>query len=64
MDQLRSHDEIDELRRRHPAWQLLRARTAPLALAFLGGVFVEENVRSVARFSAVERAVQDAFPSA
>jgi hypothetical protein len=39
MDLLRTHDEIQELQRRNSAWQLLRARTAPLALAFLGGVF-------------------------
>lgn len=55
MDLLRSHDEISELQRRHSAWQLLRARTAPLALAFLGGVFVEENVRSVSRSDLITR---------
>lgn len=55
MDLLRSHDEISELQRRHSAWQLLRARTAPLALAFLGGVFVEENVRSVSRTDLITR---------
>ena len=36
-------DEIDRLWERHPAWRLLRARNAPLILAFLGGVFVDEN---------------------
>ncbi|MEN8708375.1 MAG: DUF3375 domain-containing protein [Nocardioides marinisabuli] len=38
--------EIDEIRLlvdTHPAWRLLRARNAPLVLAFLGRVFVEEN---------------------
>lgn len=55
MDQLRSHDETDELRRRHPAWQLLRARTAPLVLAFLGNVFVDENARSVSRTDLLTR---------
>lgn len=55
MDLLRSHDDIAELQRRHAAWQLLRARTAPLALAFLGGVFVEENTRSVSRTDLLTR---------
>lgn len=55
MELLRTHDEIHELQRRNSAWQLLRARTAPLALAFLGGVFVEENVRSVARTDLLTR---------
>lgn len=34
---------IHNLRERHPAWRLLRADTAPLVLAFVGGWFVEEN---------------------
>ncbi len=55
MDLVHTHDEIDELRRRHPAWQLLRAGTAPLALAFLGQVFVEENTRSVSRTDLITR---------
>ena len=41
------YDEIDTLRRHHPAWRLLRADNAPLVLGFLGRVFVEENARSV-----------------
>lgn len=36
-------DEIDRLWERHPAWRLLRARNAPLILAILGRVFVDEN---------------------
>lgn len=36
-------DEVDRLWERHPAWRLLRARNAPLILAFLGAVFVDEN---------------------
>jgi hypothetical protein len=40
-------DELDSLRRAHPAWRLLRADNAALVLSFLGGVFVEENVRSI-----------------
>lgn len=49
------HDEIVELRQRSPAWMLLRANTAPLVLAFLGAVFVDENVRSVTRSELVSR---------
>ncbi|WP_157257522.1 DUF3375 domain-containing protein [Oerskovia sp. Root918] len=40
------HDDIDALRRT-PAWRLLRSDNAPLALSFLGTVFVEQNVRSI-----------------
>lgn len=40
------HDDIDALRRT-PAWRLLRSDNAPLALSFLGTVFVERNVRSI-----------------
>ena len=38
-------DELDLLRRQHPAWRLLRADNAPLVLSFLGAVFVDDNVR-------------------
>jgi hypothetical protein len=37
------HDEIEVLRRGHPAWRLLRADNAALVLGFLGRVFVEDN---------------------
>lgn len=40
-------DEVEALRRGHPAWRLLRADNAALVLSFLGRVFVEENVRSI-----------------
>ncbi len=36
-------DDVDRLWERHPAWRLLRARNAPLVLAFLGGRFIDEN---------------------
>lgn len=36
-------DEIDRLWERHPAWRLLRARNAPLILAFLGERFIDDN---------------------
>ena len=36
-------DELDRLWERHPAWRLLRARNAPLVLAFLGWQFIDDN---------------------
>jgi hypothetical protein len=41
-------DELVAMRQHHPAWRLLRAEHAPLILSFLGKVFIEENVRSIA----------------
>lgn len=55
MDLATRHDEITELRHRHPAWQLLRAGTAPLVLTFIGDVFVDGNSRSVPRSELVVR---------
>lgn len=43
-----SFDEISWLRRNSPAWRLLSAENAPLALSFLSRVFVEDNIRSIA----------------
>jgi hypothetical protein len=40
-------DDLEALRKGHPAWRLLRADNAALVLCFLGRVFVEENVRSI-----------------
>jgi flagellar motility protein MotE (MotC chaperone) len=40
-------DEIGWLRRQSPAWKLLCADNAPLILAFLDNVFVEDNIRSI-----------------
>ncbi|WP_265520352.1 DUF3375 domain-containing protein [Oerskovia flava] len=48
------HDDIDALRR-SPAWRLLRSDNAPLALSFLGSVFVEQNVRSIGEAELVAR---------
>ncbi|MGC1206902.1 MAG: DUF3375 family protein [Ornithinimicrobium sp.] len=42
-----TYDELSELRERHAAWRLLRAQHAPLILAFLGRVFVEDNTRTL-----------------
>ena len=39
-------ESLTELQRRHPAWRLLCADSAPLVLGFLGEVF-EGNARSV-----------------
>lgn len=42
-----TYDTLSELRERHAAWRLLRAQHAPLVLAFLGRVFVEDNARTL-----------------
>jgi len=36
-------EEVDRLWEQHPAWRLLRARNAPLVLAFLGERFIDDN---------------------
>lgn len=41
------YDDLELLRRTDPAWRLLRADNAPLVLAFLHKVFVEDNARSI-----------------
>jgi hypothetical protein len=41
------YDELLLLRERDPGWKLLRADTAPMAIAFLHRVFIEGNLRSV-----------------
>ncbi len=41
-------DEMERLRRNSAAWRLLNADSAALVLAFLGKVFVDENIRSIA----------------
>ncbi len=55
------YDEIEQLRRRSPAWRLLRADNAPLVLGFLGRVFVEENVRSLPGSELVSRLDDELF---
>ena len=37
------YEGVERLRDKHPSWRLLRAVNAPLALAFLGRFFVEDN---------------------
>ena len=41
-------DELTALRRNSAAWKLLRADHGPLMLTFLGRIFTEQNVRSIA----------------
>jgi hypothetical protein len=48
-------EDLDVLRRSHAAWRLLRAENAPFVLGFLGGVFVEENVRTIAEIELAGR---------
>jgi hypothetical protein len=48
-------DDVEALRRRHSAWRLLRADNAPLILSFLGRVFVDENVRTIAAAALADR---------
>ncbi len=66
---------LEALRRRHPAWRLLVADSAPLVASFLYRSFVEPNVRTLARpelvaklddylFHLRERLGEDAFPRA
>lgn len=55
------YDEIDSLRRRSPAWRLLRADNAPLVLSFLGQVFVEENARSLPGSELISRLDDELF---
>lgn len=49
------HDTISYLRATSPAWRLLRADTAPLALSVLGRIFIVENVRTMAETDLVSR---------
>lgn len=64
---------LDSLRKRHPAWRLLMADSAPLVASFLARSFVEPNLRTIARqelvakledylFHLRERLGEDAFP--
>ncbi|MFC5379319.1 DUF3375 domain-containing protein [Aquipuribacter nitratireducens] len=48
------HDELDSLRR-HPAWRLLSADSAPLVLDVLGAVFVDSGGGPMAETDLVQR---------
>ena len=49
------HDDLEATLRASAAWRLLRTDHAPLILGFLGQVFVEENVRTIAGSHTIER---------
>lgn len=49
------YDEVEALRRRSPAWRLLRAENAALVVSVLGRVFIGENVRDIASGALIER---------
>lgn len=51
---------LELLSRQHPAWQLLRARYAPLVVSFVHSVFIVPNLRSVQQGELVE-ALEDWF---
>lgn len=42
------HDDVQYLRRNHPAWRLLAADSAPLIIGFLHDAFIRPNVRAIA----------------
>jgi flagellar motility protein MotE (MotC chaperone) len=52
---------LDMLRRRHPAWRLLMADSAPLIASFLHRVFVASNVRTMAQADLAETLEDELF---
>jgi len=54
-------EQLEALRKQHPAWRLLRADNAPLVLSFLGKVFVEENIRTISATELVGRLDDELF---
>ncbi len=46
---------LDQLRRSHPAWRLLRSDHAPLVASFLHRVFIEPNVRVIQQADLADR---------
>ena len=68
------YDTLDQLRRSHPAWRLLRSDHAALAASFLDRVFITPNERVLAQsdlaealedelYALRERSGEDAFPA-
>jgi hypothetical protein len=55
-------DEVERLRRNSAAWRLLNADNAALVLAFLGTVFVDENVRSISAAELASRLEDELHP--
>ena len=48
------YDTLDQLRRNHPAWRLLRSDHAALAASFLNRVFITPNERVLAQSDLAE----------
>jgi hypothetical protein len=46
---------LESLRKRHPAWRLLVADTAPLVASFLHKSFVEPNLRTIGRHELIAK---------
>jgi hypothetical protein len=53
--------ELDQLRRTHPAWRLLRSDHAPLLASFLHRVFIEPNVRLIGQADLAEALEDELF---
>jgi len=49
------YQTLEALRKRHPAWRLLMADSAPFVASFLYRCFVEPNVRTIARQELVSK---------
>lgn len=52
---------LDQLRRSHPAWRLLRSDHAPLIAAFLHRVFIKPNIRVISQADLAEALEDDLF---
>lgn len=52
---------LDQLRRMHPAWRLLRSDHAPLVAGFLHRVFIEPNVRLIGQADLAEALEDELF---
>lgn len=55
------YDSLDTMRRTHPAWRLLAADHAALIASFLHRVFVQPNLRTIARQELVTRLEDQLF---
>ena len=51
---LMSYEALENLRRNHPAWRLLRADSAPMVVSFLQRIFIAANRREMAQADLVE----------
>lgn len=55
------YEEIEALRRHHPAWHLLRADSAALVASALHRVFVAENTRTISQHALIEALDDDLY---